>query len=48
MDKFSSELVSLVSWRWKEKIELEVCVLAWLQAGARGNASRMNFKKLQD
>merc|ERR1712055_953094 len=23
-------------------------VLAWLQAGARGNASRMNFKKLQD
>merc|ERR1712098_414984 len=23
-------------------------VLAWLQAGARGKASRMNFKKLQD
>ena len=23
-------------------------VLAWLQAGARGKASRMQFKKLQD
>merc|ERR1712087_1004349 len=24
------------------------CVLAWLQAGARGKSSRMQFKKLQD
>merc|ERR1711970_1279392 len=24
------------------------CVLAWLQSGARGKASRMQFKKLQD
>merc|ERR1712179_556649 len=35
-------------WMEEQREDKIGSVLAWLQAGARGKASRMNFKKLQD
>merc|ERR1719431_2567527 len=38
----------ILGWMEETRENRIGCVLAWLQAGARGKSSRMQFKKLQD